>query len=138
MSAQTQPIKHGTNWGYTGRKCKCKYCSAANRVYQKGNRSKEDVSALMDAVREAALSGGPIPLAAAGRAPERMRVRSDEEVSATRGEVLAATEKAHEARLRAVEHAEGDPMRLALLAVAEYTDDPIRALRYARVAEALA
>jgi predicted secreted Zn-dependent protease len=34
------PIKHGTQGGYTNRKCRCDLCRAANTAYQRVNLPK--------------------------------------------------------------------------------------------------
>lgn len=134
------PIKHGTSHGYGRRKCRCDYCTAAARVSAR-RASIEQKRPLLTAIREAALVGGTIPEGAEVQRSERLRTsyrkRSDAEKAKTKGEVEQATHNAHQARLRAVEHVNGDVAKLALLSVAEITTDPLRELRYRRVVESL-
>lgn len=131
---------HGTPSGYTGiHQCRCEYCTAAQRVRA---RRMGGPPTLLEAVREAARTGAPIPAAAErqrrGREPQRLSRLSEGELSARRNTAAAAVAEAHQARLRAVERAEHSPAALAMLAVSEYTQDEDLALRYERVGLALA
>ncbi len=124
-------LEHGAVKTYGGTsRCRCEYCTAAARVYGR----KGDQTHLLALIREAAVAGDPIPAEAVTQ-PRTSRKAHNAAESAVAGGVAA---RSHQARLRAVEHAGGSVAALAMLSVAEYTDDPIRAARYERVGRLLA
>lgn len=125
-------MSHGLQNTYKEHGCRCEYCAAANRIE---NRTGTTKPADRKAIRHAALTGAPVPEFALSK---RVGRSSSTKKKAAKDEQDPAFEAAHQARLRAVQDAQGDPARLALGAVAEYTDDPIREMRYRRVLEAWA
>lgn len=142
-----EAINHGTPTKYNTGACRCEFCKAAVRVVSRANRAhtRRPVE-LLEAIEHAAMEGLPIPEEARAKptrpapkssSPQPLRRRSEDEDRATANSVQAATKRAHEARLRAVVKAESDVAKLALFTVAEYTDDDMRAIRYARIAGAL-
>lgn len=135
LARATSPVpEHGTVARFKSKKawsCRCDYCLAAGRVAKRivrNNTAKEEREALLAAITEAARTGAPLPPEAGNK---NERAPAPESTTPEARAMRAA-------RLRAALAAEGDPFRLALLSVAEYTEDDLRAVRYARIAQALA
>ncbi len=125
-------MKHGTQYAYRVKSCRCQYCTAAQRVAQRGSSP-----ALQAAIRDAALNGTELPAEALPLRKSAQAAR-ETQAKAAREEANGVNVQVVSARMIAALKAEGDPARLAMQVVAEWTKDPVRAMRYERVAQALA